>query len=133
MFKTSICGVAKGGFFIRGPWGFSLATGYYHSLFGSAAGVTAAGVGVAASVVTGCVVYFVPWARVFDYVYVRCKRFWDKICTYVSYIRDKLVDWVSTAASTVVLTAWHIAELLAAGGPGEKSHYGHGPRSSGFI
>jgi hypothetical protein len=54
---------SSGGIFVKGPWGFYVAAGYFN--LASVGGVVCAG-GVA-SLAVGGLVYFIPWAKVFEW------------------------------------------------------------------
>jgi hypothetical protein len=87
--------MGAGGVFIKGPFGLSLAAGYFSS------GVIGGGcvIGGVAAVAAAAVVYLVPWDKVFEYVKQALWKIWDYISEVVTWIWEKIKGMASTVAS----------------------------------
>jgi len=93
------CGA--GGFFIKGPLGFSLSAGYFSGAAAGGACITGGGTFIAAA----AAVYFIPWEKVFDYAKWLLFRIWDCIRDVFEWIWEKVETLASTAISMVTVLA----------------------------
>ena len=89
---AGICGGAgafwcsSGGIFVKGPWGFYVAAGYFE--LASVGGVVCTG-GLAGLAVGG-LVYFVPWDKVMDWIRSKFSCIWDRLKECISYVWEKI-------------------------------------------
>jgi len=92
---------SAGGFFMKGPLGFSLSAGYFSGA--AIGGACMAGCGT--SIAAAAAVYFIPWEKVFEYAKRLLFKVWGYICDVFSWIGEKMRTLASTVISMVTVSA----------------------------